>query len=128
MDHSNPFLSQLVGECFGQKGGSGPQGPNKELGPLINPMGDPITFRLFLKGMNNLGFNPSPNTHSMKGSTEISKVGGFQANPFLALRGQFEECTSEELREGAASEGGATAGIEKEGKIVAETESPHSIL
>ena len=55
-------------------------------------------------------------------------MGGFQANPFLALRGQFKESTFKELREGVALEGGATAGIEKEGEIVAETESPQSIL
>ena len=81
-------------------------------------------FRPFLKGMKGLGFCLSPNTHSMKGSTEISKVGSFQANPFLAPRGQFEESTFEELREGAALEGGATVGLEKEGEMVAETESP----
>ena len=63
----------------------------------------------------------------MEGPTEISKVGSFQANPFQALRGQFEESTFEDLREAAALEGGVTADIE-EGGIVAETKSPQSIL
>ena len=127
-DHSNPFSGQLVGGCFGQKGGPGPQGPNRELGPLLDPEEDPITIRLFLKGKKGLGFSPSPNTHPMEGPTEISKVGDFQAKPFQALRGQCEESTFEDLREAVALEGGTTAGIEKEREMVAEIESPQSIL
>ena len=87
MDHSNPFSSQVVGGSFGQKGGLGPQGPNRELGPLFDPEGNPITIRPFLKGKKGFGFSPSPNTHSMEGPSVISKVGGFQTNPFQALRG-----------------------------------------
>ena len=122
-DHSNPYSSQVVGGSFGQKGGLGPQGPNRELGPLQDPKGDPITLRPFLKGKKSFGSrsNPSPISHVMEGPSVISKEGGFQTNPFQALRTQFEESTLEDLR--AALEGGATIDIEKEGERVPVIES-----
>ena len=63
----------------------------------------------------------------MEGLLVISKEGGFQTNPFQALRGQFEESTLEDLGEAVALEGGATVDIEKEGEKVAVTESSQSI-
>ena len=79
-NNSNPYSGQVVGGSFGQKGGLRPQGPNKELGPLLNLKGDHITLRLFLKGKKSFGSrsSPSPISHVMEGPSIISKEGGFQ--------------------------------------------------
>ena len=77
-DHSNPHPGRVVGGSFGQKGGFGPQRPNKVLGPVHNPEGDPFTLRSFLKGKKGFGSNPgpSPNNPIRKGLSTILKEGG----------------------------------------------------
>ena len=99
-DHSNPHSGRVAGGFFGQKGGFGPQRPDKVLGPLHNPEGDPFILRSFLKGKKGFGSNPgpSPNNPVMKGPSTSLKEGGPQTNPFQALRGQIEFPLSKSLK------------------------------
>ena len=71
-----------MGGSFGQKGGFGPQRPNRVLGP--NPEGDSFSLRPMLKGKNGLGSNPDPcpNNPVMQGLLTFLKEGGPQTNPF----------------------------------------------
>ena len=78
-DYSNPFLSQLVGECFGQKGRPGPQGPNRESGPLLDLEGDPITIWPFLKGKKGPWVQLKPKHPSYGGPDGNFKGGKFSS-------------------------------------------------
>ena len=128
--HSNSFSGRFSGGRFGQKGGPASQGStqvqNNELSSIIegHPEGDPISNRPFLKGKKSLGFSLRPSSHPMESPVEKLKLGGLQANPFQALRGQFEDTPFKDPREVASREEGSIADVEKEGDVVLGIVSP----